>query len=154
LRLAIHYQLYLSGTKVTTDAALYLDNKRTRLQSLIEIFQHQADFFILRHSHVGDSTISYMYAYDLYDDVGYSDMTRPTGPEHPYASSDQLSSLPQDGSEMDSLNPEDLLILLPSSLGWKWCVAHDVHSLATKDAWLYISQANESIHWIHLALGF
>jgi hypothetical protein len=57
-----------------------------------------------------------MGAYDLYDDVDNSDMTRPTGPEHPYPLSAQLSCWPSDGSEMDGPNPEDLLILLSSSL--------------------------------------
>jgi hypothetical protein len=33
---------------------------------------------------------------------------------------------------MDGPNPEDLLILLSSSLEWKWCVAHNAQSLATK----------------------
>ncbi|KAF8267469.1 hypothetical protein EI94DRAFT_1581054 [Lactarius quietus] len=55
---------------------------------------------------------------------------------------------------MDSPNPEDLPILLPSSLGWNWCVTHDVQSLAAKEAHLHIAQANESIHRIRLALGF
>jgi hypothetical protein len=136
LRLAIHYQLHSSGTQVITDTALHLHNKRTRLQSLSEIFQHQADPFILRHSHAEDSAISYMGADDLYNDVDYSNMTTPIGPEHPYASSAQLSSWPSDGSGMDSPNPKDLPILLPSSLEWNWCFAHNAQSLATKEAWL------------------
>ncbi|KAF8269527.1 hypothetical protein EI94DRAFT_1799088 [Lactarius quietus] len=75
-------------------------------------------------------------------------------PEHSSHSMDHPSSLASDGSGMDSPNSEDLPILLPSSLGWNWCVTHDVQSLAAKEARLHISQANESIHRICLALGF
>ena len=59
-----------------------------------------------------------------------------------------------DGSGMDHINPEDLPILLPSTLSWKWCIDNGVKSLAVKEARLWIAQANESIHKIHLALGF
>ena len=59
-----------------------------------------------------------------------------------------------DGSGRDHMNPEDLLILLPSTLKWKWCIDHGVKSLAVKEARLWIAQANESIHKICLALGF
>ena len=59
-----------------------------------------------------------------------------------------------DGSGMDHINPEDLPILLPSTLGWKWCVFNGVKALAAKEAQLWVAQANESIHRIRLALGF
>jgi len=59
-----------------------------------------------------------------------------------------------DGSGMDDLNPEDIPIPLPSSLGWSWCTKHDVTSLAVKEARLRNAQANEAIHRIRLALGF
>ena len=59
-----------------------------------------------------------------------------------------------DGSGTDHINPEDLPIL-PSTLGWKWCVSNVAKSLAAvKEAQLWVAQANESIHRIHLALGF
>ncbi|KAF8257631.1 hypothetical protein EI94DRAFT_1817279 [Lactarius quietus] len=154
LQLAIKYQLRTSGSNITTDATVHIDNKRTRLQRLVDTFQHQADSFILAHSHVGDSTISYMGTYDVYDNVDYSDMMRTTDPEHSSHSLDQPLSLASDGSGMDSPNPEDLVILLPSSLGWNWCVTHDVQSLAAKEACLRLTQANESIHRIFLAFGF
>ena len=59
-----------------------------------------------------------------------------------------------DGSGMDMLHPEDHPILLPSSLGWEWCVSHGVQALAGKEAQLRLAQANDSIHRICLALGF
>jgi hypothetical protein len=59
-----------------------------------------------------------------------------------------------DGSGMNETNPEDFLIPLPSSAGWDWCVAHYHMSLAAKEAQLCVAQANQSIHKIHLALGF
>jgi hypothetical protein len=55
---------------------------------------------------------------------------------------------------MENPNPEDVPILLPSSLGWEWCASHGVQSLAAKEARLRHAQANDSIHRIRLALGF
>ena len=59
-----------------------------------------------------------------------------------------------DGSGMESANPEDHLIIRPSSLGWAVCVCYGLQSLALKEAKLHHAQANGFIHWIHLALGF
>ena len=59
-----------------------------------------------------------------------------------------------DGSGMDRPDPQGLPILLPSTLGWNWCVSHGIQDLAAKEAELRIAQANESIHMIRLALGF
>ncbi|KAN0131053.1 hypothetical protein V8E53_011186 [Lactarius tabidus] len=58
------------------------------------------------------------------------------------------------GSGIDHLNPEDLPIPLPSSVGWDWCVTHHSTSLAAKEAQLRVAQANDSIHKIRLALGY
>ncbi|KAI9429321.1 hypothetical protein H4582DRAFT_1764265, partial [Lactarius indigo] len=57
-------------------------------------------------------------------------------------------------SGMDATNPEDFPVLLPSSLGWEWCVRHGFQSLAEKEVQLRHAQASESIHGICLALGF
>jgi hypothetical protein len=51
-------------------------------------------------------------------------------------------------------NAEDIPLLLPSTLGWEWCISHGVKSLAINQAKLCYAQANNSIHRIHLALGF
>ena len=59
-----------------------------------------------------------------------------------------------DGSGIDTGNPEDIPIFLPSSLGWKWCSSHNAKSLALKEAKLQHAQANDATHQIHLALGF
>jgi hypothetical protein len=59
-----------------------------------------------------------------------------------------------DGSGMDTGNPEDIPILLPSSFGWKWCSSHNAKSLAMKEAQLRHAQANDAIHQLRLALGF
>ena len=55
---------------------------------------------------------------------------------------------------MDTANPADIPILLPSTLGWEWCVSHGVQSLALKEAQLWLTQVNNSIHKLHLDLGF
>ncbi|KAN0140496.1 hypothetical protein V8E53_001705 [Lactarius tabidus] len=52
-----------------------------------------------------------------------------------------------DGSAMDIFSPEDHPIILPSSLGWDWCIKNS-------EAQLRHAQANGAIHCIRLALGF
>ncbi|KAI9428667.1 hypothetical protein BJY52DRAFT_1200843 [Lactarius psammicola] len=52
------------------------------------------------------------------------------------------------------VNAEDISILLPSTLGWEWCVQHSVQSLAEKEARLRYAQATDLIHSMRLALGF
>ncbi|KAH9038693.1 hypothetical protein EDB85DRAFT_1860301 [Lactarius pseudohatsudake] len=49
---------------------------------------------------------------------------------------------------------EDIPLLLPSTLGWEWCLNHGVKSLALKESKLCYAQANDSIHKMHIALGF
>ena len=55
---------------------------------------------------------------------------------------------------MSHASPADLPIPLPSTLRWEWCVSHGVQSLTSKEAQLWLAQANESIHKICLSLGF
>ncbi|KAI0257980.1 hypothetical protein BC834DRAFT_837287, partial [Gloeopeniophorella convolvens] len=57
-----------------------------------------------------------------------------------------------DGSA--SVFPEDVNIMLPSTLGWTWCLHHGAKSLAVKEAKLRVAQAHDAIHKIRLALGF
>ncbi|KAH9013825.1 hypothetical protein EDB83DRAFT_2233173 [Lactarius deliciosus] len=136
LQLAIRYQLRAHGLRVTTEEAQIIENKRSRLQKLIDMFEHQGDSFLLHQQPTDDSPISPLGDYDEYDHV------------------DDLGVPALDGSGMDGLNPEDVPILLPSSLGWEWCVRHGVQSLAGKEVQLRHAQASESIHRIRLALGF
>ena len=51
-------------------------------------------------------------------------------------------------------NTKDFPILLPSSLGWSWCDKQGLMVLADKEAKLCYAQATDSVHRIHLALGF
>ncbi|KAH9017156.1 hypothetical protein EDB84DRAFT_1276642 [Lactarius hengduanensis] len=130
------YQLRAHGLKITTEEAQVIENKRSRLQKLIDMFEHQADSFLLHEPLADNSPIS-----PLDDDHSVHALHHPT---------------PQalDGSGMDGINPEEFPVLLPSSLGWEWCVRHRVQSLAKKEVKLRCAQANESIHRIRLALGF
>jgi hypothetical protein len=59
-----------------------------------------------------------------------------------------------DDTGIDDTNAEDMTILLPSSLGWEWCVRNSVQSLAEKEAKLRHAQASDTIHSMRLALGF
>jgi hypothetical protein len=71
-----------------------------------------------------------------------------------------LPSVPQniphssENSGIDGTNAEDLSILLPSSLGWEWCVQHGAQNLVEKEAKLCVAQDNDAIHSMHLVLGF
>jgi hypothetical protein len=101
-----------------------IENKHIHLQKLIDIFEHQADGFLLYHAPMNDMSIESLadYAeYDHVDDLDNSGDTRPTP---------QISDLP--GGE--GPNSEDIPILLPSTLGWQWCASHGVKSLALKEA--------------------
>jgi hypothetical protein len=153
-RLTIKYQLRSHGSQLTTEDAQILENKRNRLQKLIDMFEHQADSYILHHQPTDDVQISSLGDYAEYDHV--DDMDDSGAPESsseaPYGS--QVRGRTSDDSGMDSANAEDIPILLPSTLGLEWCASHGVKSLAIKEAKLRYAQANDSIHRIRLALGF
>jgi hypothetical protein len=154
LRLALRYQLRHYGAKLTPEEAQVIENKQGRLQKLIDKFQHQADSFILHQHGLDRPKISPVDDYDQYDNVDLPDSSLGLGVEKSGPSLKKSTPRTSDGSGMDHVNPEDLPILLPSTLGWKWCDSHRVKSLASKEAQLRVAQANESIHRIRLALGF
>lgn len=118
------------------------------------MFERQADSFLLHQHDADDSSILLMGDYDEYDDVDGVEHPIDTDDEHAGPSFHRPTLRASDGSGMETLNPEDLPILLPSSLGWEWCVSHGVQSLAAKELQLRKAQANDSIHQIRLALGF
>ena len=149
-RLAIRYDLRTSGMH-TIDKAQVIENKCGRLQKLIEMFEHQADSHLLRHKALDNVPITLLTDYSEFDDV---DMLDDSGSQ----TSPQSVSPPilrfSDESSVNQINAEDLSILLPSSLGWGWCVDHHLQALAEKEAKLRIAQANDAIHSMRLALGF
>ena len=121
-----------------------IENKRHRLQKLIDMFSHQADGFLLHHQPMDDMQISPLHDYAEYDHVDEMD-----------DSGDPAQYLHISGtSVVDGSNPEDIPLLLPSALGWDWCISHGVKYLAINEAKLRHAQANDSIHRIRLALGF
>jgi hypothetical protein len=118
------------------------------------MFEHQADSVLL-HQHVPDDPpISSMADYDEYDDVDDVDDSIDTDGEHASPSSHHLTMRASVISGMENPHPEDLPIILPSSLGWEWCASHSAQSLAAKELQLRKAQANDSIHHIRLSLGF
>jgi hypothetical protein len=121
-----------------------IENKRTRLQALINAFEQHSDTFLVQDTLVENVSISSLGDYDEFDhpDDG-DDMTTP-----------HHSLKAPDGSGMAAGNPEDVMVLLPSSFGWKWCSSHNAKPLAMKEAQLRHAQANDAIHQIRLALGF
>jgi hypothetical protein len=154
LRLAIKYQLRTHGSGLTSEEAQVIDNKRSRLQKLIEMFEHQSDSYLLRHKAPDNAPISSLGDYSEFDNVDNLDASEVPNPIHSSSQLNVHSMRFFDGSGMDDLNPEDISILLPSSLGWEWCVHHSVQSLAKKEAQLRHAQANDAIHSMRLALGF
>ncbi|KAI9434832.1 hypothetical protein H4582DRAFT_2080497 [Lactarius indigo] len=151
LQLAIHYQLRTQGSKLTMEDAQILENKRNRIQKLIDIFEHQADAFLPHHWATDDAPVWSLGDYAEYDNVDDIDDSG-----NPGLTSSGRYHRPQtsDDSGIESLNAEDIPLLLPSSLGWEWCASHGIKSLAIKEAKLRYAQASDSIHRIRLALGF
>ncbi|KAI9428962.1 hypothetical protein H4582DRAFT_1828355 [Lactarius indigo] len=154
LQLAIRYQLRAHGLKINTEEAQVIENKRSRLQKLIDIFEHQGDSFLLHQPLADDSSIVPLGDYEEYDHM--DDLGDPEDTDDDHSAHASIRPTPQalDGSGMDATNPEDFPVLLPSSLGWEWCVRHGFQSLAGKEVQLRHAQASESIHGIRLALGF
>jgi len=151
-RLAIRYQLRTQGSQITVEDAQILENKRARLQKLIDMFAHQSDAFILNHE-VADEDILKIFLgdyseYDWADDIDESGVPKPSEPMHSRQHHGQYVT---DGS---GANAEDIPLFLPSSFGWDWCVGHGHKSLADKEATLRYAQATDAIHRIRLALGF
>jgi hypothetical protein len=141
--LAIKYKLRTHRSEPSIDEAQIIENKRTRLQILINAFEHQADMFLVLDTMAETPPIS---SFGDYDEFDHADGDSTTAPPR--------SLRAPDVSGMDSANTEDIQILLPSSFGWKWCVSHNAKSLAVKEAQLRHAQANDAIHQIRLALGF
>jgi hypothetical protein len=118
------------------------------------MFERQADSF-LHHQHGTDESPMFLMGdYDEYDHVDELNGSIDTEDGYAAPSPRHLALGASDESGMESLNPEDIPILLPSTLGWEWCTSHGVQSLAAKELQLRRAQANDSIHQIRLALGF
>ncbi|KAH9032367.1 hypothetical protein EDB83DRAFT_2319127 [Lactarius deliciosus] len=116
----LQYQLRAHGLRVTTEEAQIIENKQSRLQKLIDMFEHQGDSFLLHQQPTDDSPISPLGDYDEYDHVDDLGVPGETDDNHSGYASSHRTPQALDGSGMDGLNPEDVPILLPSSLGWEW----------------------------------
>jgi len=99
-----------------------IDNKRSRLQKLIDMFEHQADSYLLRHRATDEALISPLGDYSEYDNVDNLEDSNVPNPINPLPLAHCHTLHSSDGSDMDNINAEDISILLPSSLGWEWCV--------------------------------
>ena len=153
VRLAVRYELRAPSSH-TINKAQAIENKRGRLQQLIEMFQHQADSYLLRHRALDNVPIALLTDYSEFDDVdSLTDSESQTPPLLSSFTSQHISHF-SDDFPVDQINAEDLSILLPSSLSWEWCDRHNLQALAEKEAKLRIGQANDAIHNVRLALGF
>jgi hypothetical protein len=118
------------------------------------MFEHQADSYLLRNRTPDETPISSLGDYSEFDHVDNLDGSEVSNPTDPSTKAHYHSRQTSDGSGMDNINAEDISILLPSSLGWEWCVRHSLQSLAKKEARLRHAQAHDAIHSMRLALGF
>lgn len=150
-RLEIRYQLRTQGSQLAVEDAQILENKRARLQKLIDMFAHQSDIF-LNHEHTEEdvpiAALGDYSEYDQADDIDESGVPQISEPAH--LGEHQRRYV----TDSSGVNAEDIPLLLPSSLGWDWCVLHGHTSLAKKEATLRYAQATDAIHRIRLALGF
>ena len=150
-RLVIKHTLRAQNSELSIEDAQMIENRRTRLEGLINVFEHQANTY-LHHSSLVDHPTSSLGDYDEFDnsDVALDFMGDDEDVRHfqslPFGVSDDLG--------MEGLRPEGFPILLPSSLGWEWCNTHGAMSLASKEAQLRYAQANDAIQQLRLALGF
>ncbi|KAH9008300.1 hypothetical protein EDB85DRAFT_2164631 [Lactarius pseudohatsudake] len=153
-QLAIRYQLRSQGSRLTMEDEQILENKRTRLQKLIEMFERQADTFLLCHQPMDDIPVSSMGDYAEYDHVDDMDDSGVSGSSLTDPSGNYQRTHASNESGTECPNAEDIPLLLPSTLGWEWCLNHGVKSLALKESKLRYAQANDSIHKMRIALGF
>ncbi|KAI9450357.1 hypothetical protein BJY52DRAFT_1191896 [Lactarius psammicola] len=118
------------------------------------MFEHWADSYLLHYRFTENAPTLPLGDYSEFDHVdsvdgsGASHTTGPSSPTHHH------TPRTSDGSGINNVNAKDISILLPSTLGWEWCVQHSVQSLAEKEARLQYAQATDSIHSMCLALGF
>ena len=143
-RLALRYQLRAGDSHLTLEESQTMGNRRSHLQKLIDMFEHQANGFLLHHQPTDDLPISSLGNYEEYDHIDDMDDSGVSGPPVQHSNA----------SRSEGSNVEDIPLLLPSTLGWEWCVSNGVKSLAINESKLHYAQANDSIHRIHLALGF
>jgi hypothetical protein len=143
-RLALRHQLRTGDSHLTVEESQTIGNKRNRLQKLIDMFEHQADGFLLHHQPTDDLTLSSLGNYEEYDHA--DDIDDSGAPNHTVRFSNTSGN--------EGPNAEDIPLLLPSTLGWEWCISHGVKSLAINEAKLRYAQANDAIHRTRLALGF
>jgi hypothetical protein len=153
-RLAIRYQLRSQGTQLSMEDAQILENKRNCLQKLIDMFEHQADTFLLNHQPTDNVPMSSISDYTEYDHADNIDDSRNIQPSLAAPSGRHHSLHTSNSSGTADPISEDISLPLPSSLGWEWCSDHGLTSLAMKEAKLPYGQANHAIHRIWLALGF
>ncbi len=98
------------------------------------MFEYQADSYLLGHKTTDDAPITAPGDYSEFNNVDNPNDSNLPNPINPSPLACHHSLHTSDGSGMDNIKAEDISILLPSSLGWKWCVEHHVKPLAEKEA--------------------
>ncbi|KAI0257943.1 hypothetical protein BC834DRAFT_976158 [Gloeopeniophorella convolvens] len=131
-----------------------LDDRRSNLQSLINKFQHEADSYLLRHTSVAISSIQKIKSYHEFDRADQVDEDQINESDRSDDEDVENEGVRDGDDGSASVFPEDVNIMLPSTLGWTWCLHHGAKSLAVKEAKLRVAQAHDAIHKIRLALGF
>jgi hypothetical protein len=72
-RLAIRYDVRTSGQQPTIEKAQVIENKQSRLQRLIDMFEHQADSYILCHKALENVPFASLTNYSQFNNVNMLD---------------------------------------------------------------------------------
>ena len=117
----------MHGSTLTSEKAQVIDNKQGHLRRLINTFDHNADTFLLHQHPIDDVPIFHFSDYTQYDQLNQLDVSIGMDMKQlALCTSSSTSEGDSDGSGMDAANPADIPILLPSTLGWEWCVSHHI----------------------------
>ena len=111
-RLAIRYQVQTHGSQITSEEVQVIENKRSRLQRLIQMFEYQADSYLLGHRTTDDAPITTLGDYSEFDNVDNPDDSNLPNPIDQSPPARHHSPRTSDGSGMDNINAEDISILL------------------------------------------
>src|ERR1700677_145402 len=99
----------MSGPTYTVEKAQVIENKRSRLQKLIDMFEHQADSYILCHKALENVPITPLTDHSQFDNVDFLD---DSDLQTPLPSSPHLPHHAFHFSNSSGTDAEDLSILL------------------------------------------
>ena len=127
--------------------------RRSQLQDKVDAFQKQAGSIL--HSVSNDDDDSWgddhpreIYTGAEFDGIGEED------DEHDLAAKGHYwMQFPRNGSSGSCIDAENILLHIPSHMGYNWCKNNAAEDLAKAELRLREGQLNDSLHHIRIALG-